>query len=428
MASAEARRVWEGRVVAGKFPLRQWLGGSDHSSVFLTELQAKGSQTPRKATIKLIPADRGDGERQLSRLRTAAQLSHPHLIRILDAGRCELNGTSLVYVVMEYAEEDLAQILPERSLTPNEVADLLHPLLDALSYLHGKGLVHGSIKPSNVLAIGDQLKLSADEVASFAAVSPAQRRDVYSAPETATGVVSPAGDLWSLGVTLVAALTQKTPSMGQTQATGLLETLPEPFRGIARECLHLDPKRRCSIAQIQARLHPAARSVPAAPEAGPTPPRSLSRAAIGVALAVVALLIGLLAFYPRGKGKLVSGEGALEQPASTAAAPAKSTSATSQGEVARQVLPDIPQSAQDTVTGTIRINVRVEVDSSGKVTAAKFVTRGPSQYFAERTLKAAQRWEFSPPNVNGQPAGSIWLLHFRLRRNSIQATAERARY
>ena len=431
MASAEARRVWEGRVVAGKFPLRQWLGGSDHGSVFLTELQQKGSQTPRKAAIKMIPDDRGDAEGQLSRLRAAAQLSHPHLIRIFEAGRCQLNGTPLVYAVMEYAEEDLAQILPERPLTPDEVTDLLPPLLDALSYLHGKGFTHGHIRPSNILAVGDQLKLSADQVTSFAVPSPGRKRDVYDAPETATGAVSPGGDIWSLGVTLVVALTQKTPAVVEKQATGSLETVPEPFRGIARECLHLDPRRRCSIVEIQARLHPAARSVPAGPEALPTPPPSISKGAIGVALAVVALLIGLLVFYPRGKSRLAASEGGLEQPASAAApsavAPGKSSNATSEGQVAHQVLPDIPQSAQDTITGTIKINVRVEVDPSGKVTAARFVTRGPSQYFADRTLKAAQSWEFSAPEVSGQPAASIWLLHFRLRRNSIQATAEKVR-
>ena len=56
-------------------------------------------------------------------------------------------------------------------------------------------------------------------------------------------------------------------------------TVPEPFRGIARECLHLDPKRRCSIADIQARMQPAARSVPELnPKAAPPPePRREAR-------------------------------------------------------------------------------------------------------------------------------------------------------
>ena len=96
-----------------------------------------------------------------------------------------------------------------RNGAPSEVTDLLPPVLDALSYLHGQGFVHGRIKPSTVLAIGDQLKLSADQaVPATESNSERRRRDVYDAPETAAGIVSPAGDVWSVGITLVAALTQ----------------------------------------------------------------------------------------------------------------------------------------------------------------------------------------------------------------------------
>ena len=170
----------------------------------------------------------------------------------------------------------LSQILPQRPLAPAEVTDLLPPVLDALSYLQGKGFVHGRIKPSNVQAMGDQLKLSADQIVSSAELNPARRRrDVYDAPETAAGIVSPAGDVWSVGVTLVAALTQNVSFEGETLRgdPDPPETVPPPFRGIARECLHLDPKRRCSVAEIQARLQPAGRSVPAEPEAPPPPRR-----------------------------------------------------------------------------------------------------------------------------------------------------------
>jgi TonB family protein len=425
--------VWEGRVVAGKFPLREWLGGTEHGAVFLTERKQPSSPATQKAVIKLIAADAGNAERQLSRWRAAAQLSHPHLIRIFEADRCQLNGSPLLYAVMEYADEDLSQILPQRPLTPEEVADLLPPSLEALSYLHGKGFVHGGIKPSNILAVGEQIKLSADQVTSLGEMHSRPRRDVYDPPEKEAGIVSPAGDLWSLGITLLAVLTQKTPSSAEeAQVPGLLEKMPEPFRGIARECLHLDPKRRCSIAQIQARLAPAARSVPVQPQpALPGPQRSMNKGMITVAVAVVALLIGLVVFYPRGKNT-PGRESTSEQtaPVTKASTPQPGESlkqAVSQGEVLHQVLPDIPQSAMDTITGTIKINVRAEVDPSGKVTAAKLTSSGPSPYFANLVLKAAQRWEFVPPEVAGQPAPSAWVIHFRLRRASIQASAEKSR-
>ncbi|MGO9084445.1 MAG: serine/threonine-protein kinase [Candidatus Sulfotelmatobacter sp.] len=448
MVSPDVQKAWEGRVVAGKFPLQQWLGSSEHSAVFLTQRQpGKASQ---KATIKLIAADAADAERQLSRWRAAAQLSHPNLIRIFEAGRCELNGTPLLYVAMEYAEEDLAEILPQRPLTPAEVAELIPPVLDALSYLHQKGFVHGDIRPSNVLAVGDQLKLSSDQVTSAAETDSARRRrDVYDAPETAAGIVSPAGDLWSLGVTLVAALTQNTSLVEGAQVPAALETLPEPFRGIARECLRLDPNRRCSIALIQARLQPPGRSVPVEPEA-PPPPRSVSKGTIAAVVAVVALVVALVVFYPRGKNtaateKVTPGQTAPAQTASSPrsakptkkaatqgapsqTAPSQSTATqgtVAQGDVLHQVLPDVPQSARDTVTGTVKVGVRVTVDSSGKVTAAELASPGPSPYFARLALNAAQGWEFAPPQVDGQPAASVWLLRFRFRRTSTQAAAER---
>jgi TonB family protein len=429
-------KTWAGRVVDGKFPLRQWLGGSDHSAVFLTE---RPGQASAKAAIKLIIGEGTKAEVQLSRFRNAAQLSHPHMIRIYEAGRCRLDNMPLLYVVMEYAEEDLSQILPQRPLAPAEVTDLLPPVLDALSYLHGKGFVHGRIKPSNVLATGDQLKLSADQILpSTESNSERRRRDAYDAPETAAGIVSPAGDVWSVGVTLVAALTQNVAFAEQGSPNGPSppETVPEPFRGIARECLHLDPKRRCSIAEIQARLQPAGRSVPAPTPTPTVPSTSAYRTAWRILIPIAVLVIFIIAIrlYPTifpPKASSQSGAYNIQvapdasQPVSSAppkpspvSPPTRATA--THGDVVRQVLPEVSRSSRNTITGTIKVNVRVEVDPSGKLTAAKLKTAGPSKYFAGLALKAAQRWEFSP-----QPAASTWLIQFRFKRGGVQASAER---
>ncbi len=456
MSSPEEWKKWEGRV-DGKFPLRHWLGGSEHSAVFLTE---RPGHADEKVAIKLIAAD-ADADRQLTRWRAAAQFSHPHLMRIYEAGRCRLDGTPLLYFVMEYAEEDLSQILPQRPLAAGEVTELLPPLLDSLSYLHSKGFVHGRIKPSNVHATGDQLKLSADQIVSSAELNPMpNRRDVYDAPETAAGVVSPAGDVWSIGVTLVAALTQNVAFEGETLRgdPDPPETVPPPFRGIARECLHLDPRRRCSITEIQARLQPAARSVPAEPEA-PLPPRRPSkRGPIAAALLAAVALVGLIIYFPRGKSEPSPASSTTEQhgaqttplpssqtapqsvapnaapqtaptaapkpPATQPVAAPKNLSA-SGGEVLHQVLPDVSKSAQNTITGTVKVGVRVEVDPSGKVTTATLTSPGPSRYFAGLALKAAQRWEFSPPVAEGKPTPSAWTIQFRFKRTSTEAVPQR---
>ena len=436
MTSAEVWKTWEGRTVDGKFPLRQWLGGSEHSAVFLTERPGQG---PEKAALKLVPADAGDADRQLARWRAAAQLSHPHLIRIFETGRC---GLTLLYVVMEYAEEDLSQILPQRALTSSEVADLLPPMLDALAYVHEKGFVHGRIRPSNVLAVGDQLKLTSDRVVSNADGSPRNRqRDVYDAPETAAGIISPASDLWSVGATLVAALLPSTPFTGEGSQgdPGVPKTMPEPFRGIARECLRFDPKRRCSVAEILARLQPPARSVPVQPEPPAVPRRGVNLGPIAVAVLVVALLVGLVFFFSRGKGgpsqpavtaqhpapATPPASGAPRVPTPPTPKPAEAPKPASPGEVVRQVLPEVSPGARRTIRGKIRVVVRVAVDAMGKVTDAKLTSAGPSRYFASQALRAAQQWEFSPPEGGGQPTTSAWVLTFRIGRKGTQVSAQK---
>ena len=154
---SEAWKTWEGQAVDG-FPLRQYLGGSDHSAVYLTQLNSSGEQ---KAAIKFIPAD-ASAYAQLAKWRVAGELTHPHLLQLIRVGRCELANTNFLYVVMEYAEENLAEILPQRSLQPDEARQVLESALDALTYLHAQGLAHTRIKPGNILAAGDQLKLSSD--------------------------------------------------------------------------------------------------------------------------------------------------------------------------------------------------------------------------------------------------------------------------
>src|ERR1700732_3409525 len=152
---------WEGQVINGVFPLRRFLSASDHSAVFLTEYKA---QNLPNAALKLVPAIPALAEAQLSHWTTAAALSHPHLIRLFEAGRCQLGGLQFLFVVMEYAEQNLSQILPQRALTPDEVREMLLPILAALAFLHRKHLVQGQLKPANILVIGDQLKLARDTI------------------------------------------------------------------------------------------------------------------------------------------------------------------------------------------------------------------------------------------------------------------------
>ena len=242
---------WEGLVIDRVFPLRRFLGRSNHSVVFLTEHTAHDLPD---AAIKLIPAEPAMEEAQLSRWRIAAALSHPHLIRIFDSGRCRLGGHQFLFVVMEYAEQTLAQILPHRALTANEAREMLLPTLDVLAFLHGKNLVHGQLKPPNVLVVDDRVKLSSDNVRPAGDSSAlAAEPSLYDSPEAEEGRIAPAGDIWALGVTIVQALTQSPPAWPdeRREIVSWPAALPSAFVSIVRRCLSRYPAGRPTIPDLK---------------------------------------------------------------------------------------------------------------------------------------------------------------------------------
>ena len=439
----ESWKRWEGQVADGQFHLRQYLGGSDHSAVFQTERDSQ------KAAIKLIAADPDSAETQLSRWRQAAKLSHPHLLQIFQMGRCQLGDMNLLYVVMECAQEDLSQILPQRALTQAEVRDMLGPVLDALGYLHAASFVHGHMKPANIMAVDEQLKISSDGLcrAGRSGASPSKSA-AYDAPETSSGVATPAGDVWSLGMTIVEGLTQRLPVWERIreEEPSLPDTLPAEFAVLARHCLHRDPIRRWSIADIARWLNPAAVGMPQAQSAAPQPASSsrkiAKRSYLLPVAAMVVILIAMLAgpkilthhmeaqlgpaaapTHPVADPAPAAASTVETEPSSSATAPRSSPAKSAppaktqasgkvQGRVLEQSLPDISQKARDSIQGTVRVSVRVQVDATGRVTGATFDSAGPSKFFADHALQAAPRWRFAPPAVDGRNVPSEWILRF----------------
>lgn len=258
-------KQYEGQVINNAFPLQRYLGGSSESAVFLTQLAGPQSS---KAVIKLVP-ESVSADLQLSLWRRASKLTHPNLLQLYQGGRCRLADMDLLYVIMEYAEEDLSQILPQRALTPSEARDMLGPVLDALSDLHAQGLVHSRLKPSNILATADQVKLSTDRLFSAGeSRKSSAKRTPYDAPETATDALTAASDVWSLGIMLIEVLTQHAPdSQARAPLQFAAESLAQPFRDIARHALEPDPKLRWTIVNIAASLNP--RAAAAAQSASP---------------------------------------------------------------------------------------------------------------------------------------------------------------
>jgi eukaryotic-like serine/threonine-protein kinase len=265
---------WVGQIVNGVYPLRRFLNASDHSAVFLTESRTEGFYN---AAIKFVAADPAMVEVRLWHWKTATTFSHPHLIRLLDSGQCEIDGRPLLFVVMEYAEETLAQILPYRALSAEEVRELLVPTLDALAFLHSESWVQGQLKPSNVLVVNDQLKLAIDTIRP-AGISreKATQPTSYDPPEVEQGEISQNADVWALGVTLAEALTRYPPSwpQGRSEPPALPAEIPPAFAQIIQGCLSVNPADRPSVADLQVLTRPSV-----APEPAPPAPPARTEAA-----------------------------------------------------------------------------------------------------------------------------------------------------
>ncbi len=434
---------WVGQSVDGRFPLQKYLGGSRASAVFLTQI---GGAEGAKAVIKLLAVNSCDPEAQLDMWRTAARLSHPHLIRIFDGGRCWLAGNDLLFVVMEHADENLGEVLPRRALSAAEGDTMLRPILEALKYLHRQGLAHGHLRPSNVMAANDQLKISTDGLRPVGELKGPFEASIYDAPELKTGKISPASDVWSLGATLTEALTPKT-----TRQNGAYTGLPKPFAEIVHHCLLDEPSARWTLTDIEIRLRtPTTEEQPRKPEVAaaeirPHVRRFLPLALAAILLAIIAAIYGLVRSgspaqpapaqpaatqpSPAQKAKVTASAASASSPARTL--PVKpsaqpSTSGSPSGTVLQEVPPNASRNALRTIHGRLKVRVRVGVDSAGNVSTANLTNPGPSKYFARLALQAAQQWKFTPPRENGQPVPSQWTILFEFTRGGISQQASLA--
>jgi len=380
---------------------------------------------------------------------------------LFHAGRCAIEGEDLLYVVTEYADETLSQILPDRPLAPREAREMLGPVWSALTYLHNRCLTHGHLRPTNIMVIDDQVKLSPD----FGWCS--RIRNIYDPPEAGAGSATPAADIWSLGILLVEALTRQLPAWDRSQGgePEIPANLPEPFFTICRECLRTDPERRCTLAGIEALLNPPQPAEPAA-EPAALPAEAVAEAVAetivdrtakpfhrfrAVILCGAILVLSLMvAAFKLGWNLTPASPAPASQPSvaeSTAApatraavAPAPSAAATAQparaptpaaepskggvvkGSVMYQALPDIPEKIAGSIQGHFKVRIRVEVDSAGNVSQASIDSPGPSRYFANQARLAAQNWKFTPAKVEGRAVPSTWLLQFQFGQSQSAVT------
>lgn len=463
MSNSPPWKQSQGQAV-GKFTLKEYLGGSEQSAVFKTDAGATG----QNAVIRLVWVGAQEDDAQLARWSEAQRLSHPNLLKVYASGRCEFGGTRLLYVVTEYADENLSQLLPQRALTPTEAKEMLPPILDALAFLHSKGYVHGGIRPSNIMAVGDKVKLSCDELLIKGGSDKSYiHNTAYDAPERASSGASPSMDVWALGLTLLEVLTQRLPERSSAPgAVDIPKRISPPFSDIVRNCLRFEPEERWTVPQISARLQghlpvpvqkasPDVRSKTTVHPELPTPTSAWKRftrwphlAAVVTAFVVVAIIAGSIVWDSQSKQSQPhlspaqrSGPSAgtrasvRPSPGVPTAAPAEQKAAgashlesgNTPGTPLRPVYPDVPLSARNTIHGHVHVGVRVNVDISGNVVSVNLESAGPSKYFARLALESAREWKFTPSEVNGRKVSSNWLLRYAFGRAGTEIHAQRER-
>jgi eukaryotic-like serine/threonine-protein kinase len=227
---------YEGRIVAGTFPLQRLIRPEGRSAFFTTTTE-KGQDT----VLRLIEAH-FDEDEILARWRAVTQLKQENLLTLQTFGHVVMDDTSLLYAVMEPTDADLGQVLRERPLTTAETRQLAVGLVAALQALHSIGLVHEHIQPVHILAVGETVKLRSDCI-----------REVPAGEE---GDALRLRDIRDLALVLLQALTlDRTPDRVLKPAPNG-PALPAPFREIITNGL----SNRWSLDQI---AHALSSSTPA---------------------------------------------------------------------------------------------------------------------------------------------------------------------
>ena len=161
--------------------------------------------------------------------RTAARLEHPNIARVLRS--IEANGTA--YLLMPwYPGETLHRLLQRGgTLDEDEALALADPLLDALEYLHGRGLIHRDLKPSNIYVTREGAPLLLDFGAAAAAPGQTLGSAGYAAPEQygVGGETGPWTDIYGLSATLYRCVCGHLPAPADERVQAVESGLEDPL-------------------------------------------------------------------------------------------------------------------------------------------------------------------------------------------------------
>ena len=247
----------------------------------------------RTVAIKTLVHSFGAAPQQKQFLREAqivGQLSHPAIVNLFDVG---VEETGIAYLVMEYVNgRTLLQVLSESPIPWPRACAWAADLATALGRAHHAGIIHGDVKPANIMITEEgEVKLSDFGIARFATQVSGSGRimgtPAYLAPEQIMGEPhSTRSDLFSLGIVLYQMLTGVPPFDGSSVAAVCAQiltadpvepsrrnpTLPSGIDHIVMRCLAKKPEDRYPNGDaLAASLYPLARRGPA-----PRPAANLS--------------------------------------------------------------------------------------------------------------------------------------------------------
>jgi serine/threonine-protein kinase len=244
-----------GDVFGGRYNLVELLGSGGAADVWRASDIRLGRMVAVKVLSSPVAADPMWRARMEREALALARMAHPAVVSIHDYGEEPVPGSPpLPYIVMELVDgPDMASYLAGRgALRPSEAIGMLLPILDAVEHAHSLGVVHGDLKPSNILLAGDRPKvgdfgvarmLGQQTGATIPLATPA-----YAAPEVlAHARPTPASDVFSLGCIAIEMLTGSRPFERNVDAGSALAGIPglprEAAGGLSR-AIDPDPSRR----------------------------------------------------------------------------------------------------------------------------------------------------------------------------------------
>ncbi|GBC88800.1 Serine/threonine-protein kinase PrkC [bacterium HR13] len=207
-------------------------------------------------------------ERFIREAKTQAKFHHPNLVNILNYLEDE-DGN--MYIVMEYVDGgSLEDRIKKGAFSIKDAVSVIVQVLNALAYMHSKGIIHRDIKPANIMFLDDTVKVS-----DFGIAKPITDRGItktgaivgtvlYMAPEVIKGEPATyASDLYAVGVILYQMLTGRSPFFGKTDfeimkahtekeppaPEELVPNLPSGIGQIVKKALAKDPKERFMSAE-----------------------------------------------------------------------------------------------------------------------------------------------------------------------------------